>query len=272
MKKIGIIFLLFAAFLFHSCASLSRYPGVGRIREYTIESDQLPPKFDSLRVAFVSDFHLPSKYKMRHLEHTIRALQAQSPELLLLGGDYQEGCDYVEPLFAALAQVSPPCGTFAVLGNNDYERCITEIRQSMERHNITLLEHRNDTIFRGEEYIIISGVRNPFDLKCNGISPTLALQPKDYVILLTHTPDYAEDTDISNTDLVLAGHTHGGQITLFSRIVPQTGSKYGRRFLTGLKETRQGIPIIITNGLGTSRIPVRTGARSEIVIITLVRK
>lgn len=59
--------------------------------------------------------------------------------------------------------------------------------------------------------ILIAGVRNPFNLQKNGVSPTLALSPDDFVILLTHTPDYAEDVAITNTDLVLAGHTHGGR-------------------------------------------------------------
>ncbi len=271
MKKKLFLPLMTAILTLSSCASLSRYPGVGRIRQYTICSNDLPAAFDGFRIGFASDFHYASKYKERHLLNTVRAMQAQSPDVLLLGGDYQEGCEYVAPLFAALAGVNPPYGTYAVLGNNDYERCTDEIRKAMQLHGIRLLEHTLDTLRREGAQIILCGTADPFDLKRNGHSPTAGLKEEDFVILLTHTPDYAEDADISHTDLALAGHTHGGQVTLFGWIVPQTGSKYGKRFLTGLNYNSLGIPIITTNGLGTSRIKLRTGARSEIVIITLRR-
>jgi hypothetical protein len=98
----GLLVWLVVGILLSSCASLSRYPGVGRIRHYTISHPQVPVAFDGFRMAFASDFHLRSKYKERHLAHTVRALQASEADVLLLGGDYQEGCQYVAPLFAAL--------------------------------------------------------------------------------------------------------------------------------------------------------------------------
>ena len=105
----------------------------------------------------------------------------------------------------------------------------------------------------------------------NGQSPTLSLSPDDFVILLSHTPDYAEDVPVTNTDLVLAGHTHGGQVTLFGLYAPVIPSRYGQRFLTGLRYNSNNTPIIITNGIGTSRKNVRLFAPSEVVVITLRR-
>ena len=270
-RKRGLLIWLVVGLLLSSCASLSRYPGVGRIRHYTISHPQVPVAFDGFRMAFASDFHLRSKYKERHLAHTVRALQASKADVLLLGGDYQEGCQYVESLFAALEQVDPPCGIYAVLGNNDYERCTDEIRRSMQAHGVTLLEHTLDTLTRDGQHLILAGVANGFDLKRYAASPTMALKEEDYVVMITHTPDYTEDTDIVHTDLALAGHTHGGQVTLFGWIVPETGSKYGRRFLTGLNYNTKGVPVITSNGLGTSRRNIRTGARSDVVVVTLKR-
>ncbi len=219
-----------------------------------------------------SDFHYKSKFKEKHLRNTVRAINSVSPQLLLLAGDYQEGCEEAIPLFSELAQIEVPYGKIGVLGNNDYERCREEIVHAMRRFGFTLLEHQSDTIRKDGQQIIVCGIRNPFDLKQNGVSPTLALKEDDFVILLTHTPDYVEDTDITHTDLALAGHTHGGQVTFFGLIAPSTGSKYGKSFLTGLKKNNQGIPIIITNGLGTSRKNIRFCAPSEVVLITLVRE
>lgn len=133
-----------------------------------------------------------------------------------------------------------------------------------------VLEHEVDTLRKDGQQIIIAGVRNPFDLTHNGVSPTLALSPKDFVILLVHTPDYIEDVSVANTDLALAGHTHGGQVRVFG-VAPVLNSHYGNRFLTGLAYNTAKIPLIITNGIGTSQLPIRIGAPAEVVMITLHR-
>ena len=98
------------------------------------------------------------------------------------------------------------------------------------------------------------------------------MDQEEFVILLTHTPDYVEDMIAGRVDLALAGHTHGGQVTLFGLYAPVTASKYGTRFRTGLRHNSKGVPIIISNGLGTSRRPVRFCAPTDITIVTLCRR
>ena len=255
-----------------SCAtaSFSKYKGVGRIKRYEIYSEQVPDSFNGFRIAFASDFHYESRFDAKRLEGAVRALQATDADMLLLGGDYRgrEGGD-MEELFSALAQVKTHFGTYAVMGNHERGESDTLVRRAMAHTGVRLLEHKVDTIRKGNEYILICGIRNPFDLKQNGVSPTLTLRPENFVVMLVHTPDYVEDTDISNTDLALAGHTHGGQVSLFKRWTPAHFSKYGNRFLTGLKYNSQGIPVIITNGLGTSRKDIRLFTPSEVIIIEL---
>ena len=268
-RKLVLLSLLIMAL--SSCTSL-RYAGVNRIRNYEIASADVPPSFDGYRIAFASDFHLESKFKERQLRGTIKALQMLAPDVLLLGGDYQEGCEYVVPLFDALGRVTPPDGTYAVLGNNDYERCTELIRNAMHRNDIRLLEHDMDTLRRGNEYIVLWGA-NPYAGRYPSARiinhKSAIINKEDYVILLTHTPDYVEDADVSGVDLALAGHTHGGQVTLFGLYAPVTASRYGTRFRTGLRRNSQGIPVIISNGLGTSRYPIRLFAPTDVVMITL---
>lgn len=140
----------------------------------------------------------------------VNTLAKLSPDLLLMGGDYHEGCEYVPELFVALSLVTPLYGTAGVLGNHDYYRCYDLIKAEMERYGMKLLEHQVDTIRKDGEFILVAGVRDPFDLIQNGVSPTTELSDPDFVILLTHTPDYAENVPVPHTDLALAGHTHGG--------------------------------------------------------------
>ena len=77
---------------------------------------------------------------------------------------------------------------------------------------------------------------------------------------------------LHSIDLALAGHTHGGQVSLFHRWSPARFSHYGHRFLTGLRHNSAGIPIIISNGLGTSRKDIRLFTPSEVVLIVLHRR
>lgn len=248
----------------------SVYTGVDRVVKYDFTHRDVPEAFEGFRIAFISDLHYKSLLKEKGLNDLVRLLIAQKADVLLMGGDYQEGCEYVEPLFAALSRVKTPMGTYGVMGNNDYERCHDDIVKTMEHYGMRVLEHEVDTLRKDGQQIIIAGVRNPFDLAHNGVSPSLALSPRDFVILLVHTPDYVEDVSVANTDLALAGHTHGGQVRVFG-IAPALNSHYGNRFVTGLAYNSAKIPLIITNGIGTSQMPIRIGAPAEIIMITLHR-
>ena len=194
------------------------YSGIDRVVEYDFTHRDVPEAFEGFRIAFISDLHYKSLLKEKGLNNLVDLLIAQKPDVLLMGGDYQEGC---------------------------------ELRKDGQQ-------------------IILAGVRNPFDLKQNGVSPTLALSPNDFVILLVHTPDYVEDVSVANTDIALAGHTHGGQVRVFG-YAPIQNSHYGTRFLTGLAYNSTKMPLIVTNGIGTSQMPVRIGAPAEIIMITLHR-
>ena len=248
----------------------SAYAGISRIVSYDFTHRDVPKAFEGFRIAFISDLHYKSLFKEKGLNSLVKLLIAQKADVLLMGGDYQEGCEYVEPLFAALSQVKTPMGTYGVMGNNDYERCHDDIVRTMEHYGMHVLEHKVDTLRKDGQQILIAGVRNPFDLTHNGVSPSLALSPDDFVILLVHTPDYIEDVSVANTDLALAGHTHGGQVRIFG-VAPILPSHYGNRFVTGLAYNSAKVPLIITNGIGTSQMPVRIGAPAEIVMITLHR-
>ena len=265
-KTIYFSFFIFNFSFLLSCTSL-RYAGVDRIARYDMASADVPQELDGYRIAFATDFHLASAFKERQLQGTVKALRALKPDVILLGGDYQEGCDYVEPLFSALGTLAPPDGIYAVLGNNDFERCTDEIALSMHQNGIHLLDYAADTLHTG---LVVVGV--PYSTHPPLVQPLVERQrTDDYVIFFTHSPDIVESAALSpqRIDLALAGHTHGGQITFFYLVAPETGSRYERRFLYGRQRTSRGVPIIISRGLGTSRMPIRFCAPTDITVVTL---
>ena len=277
MKRICYFFLYVLVVLaLSSCAtaSMSKYKGIGRLKTYDFYSADLPKEFEGFRVAFATDFHYESRFTKKRLPGLVKALKAANADVLLLGGDYRgrQGGD-MDELFQAIRRVDYPMGIYAVMGNHEFGENDRLVREAFDTYGVKLLEHQLDTLRRGDAQLIVCGIRDPFNLKKNGVSPTLQLKPDDFVLLMTHTPDYIEDVDVSNTDLAFAGHTHGGQVSLFKRWTPAKHfSKYGMRFLTGMKHNSAGIPIIISNGIGTSRKDVRLFTPSEVVVVVLHHK
>lgn len=249
-----------------------KHKGIGRVKEYTIASSEIPKAFDNFTIAFLADIHYESKFDTTALVSLCSILDEINADAIMLGGDYQEGCQFVEPLFSNIMRNKPRYGAWGVMGNNDYERCTDIITESMQHNGIRVLENAIDTIWKDNQFIIVAGAKNTFADKETIPSPTLNLNNRDFVILLTHTPDYVEDQDITHTDIALAGHTHGGQVTLFGLYAPIVPSHYGQRFARNLKYNSNNIPVIISNGLGTSRKKIRAFAKSEVILIRLINK
>ena len=178
--------------------------------------------------------------------------------------------DSIENLFVALSSVAPKDGIYAVLGNHEY-RNKELVKEAMTRENIMLLADTVVPVVRGGDTIFIAGVYDSFKYDSLAVQPSETVPDSLFAILLCHTPDYPERS-ASTADLVLSGHTHGGQVSLFGLYTPVKNSSYGTRFLRGRNRTSSGATIITTNGVGTSRRKVRFCVPSELVYITLKRK
>ena len=268
-KKAFIKFTLLAAamLLISSCATLSPN-GVGRVKRYTFSDESVPEEFDGYKIAFISDLHYPSLFTHKRLGRLVRRLQKESPELLLLGGDYVTDIDSLDVLFESLATVKPYCGTYAVLGNHD-KRNEPRIRQAMDEYGIECLD--GVALWRlyddGGE-LTVAGVYDSFADDTLFAQYMERVSDSGFVILLSHNPDFVERHSIT-ADLAFAGHTHGGQVSLLGLYTPVKNTRYGRRFLRGMNRTTNGTALITTNGVGTSRRKVRFCVPSEIVIVRL---
>lgn len=266
-----LVLPLLAVLMLGSCATFNgaKPRGVARIKHYDFYSEDLPQAFDGLDIAFITDLHYKSLFGRRKLVKLTNTLNRMNADVLLMGGDYKEGCENIEELFAWLGRVKTAYGTYAVFGNNDYETCADETRQAMAKNGIRLLEHKVDSLVSGKDRIFVCGVGNPFDMEGWGPLPLEGITEDDFLIMLVHTPDYAENADTTLVDVAFAGHTHAGQVTLFGLYAPVIPSQYGQRFRRGLKYTDSGTPVFISNGIGTSQRNIRLFAPSEIMVVTL---
>lgn len=269
IRPLCMMLLATVLLLTSSCATLSPN-GVGRIKRYTIESDRLPAAFDGCKVAFISDCHYPSLFTAKRLGRLVSSLSGMQPDILLLGGDYVSHNDSIDALFSALASVKPRYGTYAVLGN--HERMNGEdVARSMQKHGIVLLSDSIVCIDSIGGLFSVAGVHDSFSNEPEMLQRIGSAWERGFVLLLAHTPDYAENSSVK-ADVVLSGHTHGGQVSLLGLYSPVKNTQYGNRFLHGMNMTSSGVPIITTSGVGTSRRKVRICVPSEIVMLYLVVK
>lgn len=235
-------------------------------KEITIESDQIPAQFDGKRIVFISDIHAGDSFHQNRVDSLINQVNALKPDLILLGGDYVDGdSEYVQPTFKSLSKLKAPLGVFAVLGNKDPQY---DTLEAIPQHGLTYIGNKGTWIKEDGSRIRLGGVGD-FN---NGVQllgyTTSVVSTQDFVILLTHNPDYFPLVDKSKVDLVFSGHTHGGQVTFFGIWAPSTHSVYGNKYRTGVIE-EGGSTLIVSNGIGTTILPLRFFARPQIIVTTL---
>ncbi|MDH7490032.1 MAG: metallophosphoesterase [Anaerolineae bacterium] len=243
-----------------------------RVRHLTVADVDVPPAFHGTRIAFLSDIHHGPFFSLKRVRRVVDIVNGLRPDIILLGGDYvHRDARYIAPVFAELARLRAPLGVFAVAGNHDDWEGIDETRAAMARAGIVNLDNRAAWITMGGDRIRIGGVGDLWE-DAHEIAPTLdGVRESDFVILLSHNPDFAEQIQTDGIDLVLSGHTHGGQVTLFGLWATAVPSAYGQKYRSGFVRTEHTLAYV-TTGVGTITPPVRFCARPEVVLITLERR
>jgi predicted MPP superfamily phosphohydrolase len=219
-------------------------------------------------IALLSDFHpaLPNMPPHR-LAGIVAKVNALHPDVVVLAGDFVADSGLWMRAYPISASIAPlgglraPLGIFAVLGNHDSWNDRGAIRRELVRRGITVLA--NDARQAGP--LAIGGLD---DLLTGHARPKAMLAALARLhggrVILSHSPDPFARLP-ANMGLMLAGHTHCGQITFFGW-APVTNSFYGRRFVCGLVRERGNV-LVVTAGLGTSVVPIRLGARPDIWLI-----
>jgi predicted MPP superfamily phosphohydrolase len=236
-----------------------------RITNYKVEVKGKIFGNEHLKIAFVSDFHLNGKTPERFVRKCVRKIKEVDPDVMLYGGDIIEGSgegtrmSYFERLFR---EISPVYGSYAILGNHDRIRN-NDRENFFNRADITLL--RDSIAFPGGSFAV-AGRRDIREGRVK-IEDLVKSVPEEIpLIILDHRP--VENDQISETkaDLVLSGHTHHGQLFPINLITSKIYElSYGYM-------KKRNTHFIVSSGLRLWGPPVRTIARSEIVVVDVTFK
>ncbi|HEU0051026.1 MAG TPA: metallophosphoesterase [Patescibacteria group bacterium] len=236
----------------------------------TIKRYHLPVADQSkttVRIAFLSDFHANETKGKKFFSRVAAKTNALKPDLILLGGDFMEERASFLPELLPLKKLKANYGKFFIIGNHDFFDDPGRVRREIEKLGFTDLSNKEEAFEIHNRPLRIVGLDDVWfgapDLS------VIHARSKEPRILLTHEPDALFDLKKGDADLVLVGHTHGGQVRLpfFGRVIPLP-QKISHTFDRGRKFWC-AIPVIISQGLGESVFPLRFFCPPEIVLIDL---
>ena len=244
------------------------------VNQHTIQINNWPNGLKGLRIAVIGDIHAGAPFiddlKLRLLvEHT----NQQQPDLVVLLGDFMSQDTWhghrVAPEIIAnhLKYLQAPLGVYAVLGNHDWSDNGDHVRRSLEQAGIRVLENDVSEVKRGGTSFWLAGLADVWT-RPQQVPETLEKVPSgSLVIALTHNPDVFQQLP-KTVPLLLAAHTHGGQVKFPLIGTPVVPSRFGQRYSAG-HVFENDHHLFVTTGIGTSILPVRFRVPPEIVILTI---
>ncbi|MFZ0921753.1 MAG: metallophosphoesterase, partial [Candidatus Acidiferrales bacterium] len=233
------------------------------VTEHRIGLTNLPESFRGLRVVQLTDIHHGLYFPAAALSLAVELTNKLEPDIIALTGDFvTRSRNYIEPAAEMLGALRAREGVFAVLGNHDFRVDADEIAAALDRHGVEVLRNRHVTLRRRGQKLCLAGI-DDFLYRADLPRAVRGIQAGTPTVLLSHNPGIIEHAAHMGINLVLSGHTHGGQVRL-----PLIGCVYGRsdekmRFKKG-RDSLGGTQIYVSRGLGTVVLPVRYGCPSEI--------
>lgn len=231
---------------------------------------EMPNLKQDLKIALLTDIHLGKNLHENFLDKLIAKVNLQKPDMVAIVGDLIDASpENLKRYISKINDLNSTYGTFYALGNHEYYHGINEVLDLLRKHtNMKILVNQNLDL----GFINIAGLGDLAGLDKGLYAPNLArikvdLNTSKASILLTHQPKTALLYDLSDFDLVLSGHTHGGQIFPFMFLV-----KLQQGFVHGLYDLGEKTKLYVSSGAGFWGPSLRVFAPSEIVILNLKGK
>lgn len=242
-----------------------------------LQSTDLPEDVGQLRIVYLTDIHYGSFYSLGRVKELVSRVNALNPDLILLGGDYADDSDGAIQFFKDAPSFHARYAVCGVVGNHDRtepESNLSQLKSAMFAAGVTPLVNEVMQVRIGSSGVYVAGiddVNNGWpDL--DGVASQVTQE--DYVIFLSHSPAVIPDA-LNATgadgrknwfDLGLYGHTHGGQVAFLGQLlgISDVPARYEHGWL---QENR--IDMLVSNGVGTSILPIRVFRRPQIHLITV---
>lgn len=219
-----------------------------------------------MRLVFFSDLHIGEAMTPDYIARAVKLIQDQQPDLILCGGDFIDHravYAYDPRVMASLRSLHAPLGVYYVLGNHEYRddleaniRWVSEVGGTLLRDSIAFPGNGPLTLIGRDDWV--NGNRKPFEVIANEADPL-----RGPVVLMEHTPASIDSIGDSPVDLILCGHTHGGQIWPGQLMV---WWRYG--MVSGTRPVGEH-EVCISSGIGSAGATYRVGTRSEIRVYDL---
>lgn len=261
---IGIFIIFIIIILSHTISFLTLDRCI-EYKEVSFQSTKVPKEMNGYKIAFISDTHAMAA---QELKEVVSELNKQQLDLLTLGGDFPSSNEVLENFMEILSQVVTSDGVYGVEGNHDN---YIDLFAVMEQYSIQPLSNSGVPI---REHFYLAGVEDLWNRNSDIEKAVEGAKENDFVLLIAHNPDVTMLQNTTATDLILSGHTHGGQITLFGIWAPaltlrKSITDYGQRFMSGWSKSRDDVPVYVSNGTGTFINVPRVFARPQVILITL---
>jgi len=237
------------------------------IEHRQIKLRRLPRELDGFRIVQLSDLHHSPFTSREQIERAIDTANSLQPDIVALTGDYvSKERAYAAPCAELLGALRARHGVYAVLGNHDHWTDAALITDLFRAEGITVLVNQGMRFEKNGAAFWLAGVDDTM-VGLEDLPLALAGSSEhEFKLLLAHNPIILRKAARAGVDLVLSGHTHGGQVSLRSE--RNLAGRPRRRLLKGL--ARQGeTQIYVTRGLGTVVLPVRFGCPPEVSLLEL---
>lgn len=216
----------------------------------------------------LSDIHHGLYMRLEEVERAVELANRLEPDLVALTGDFVTNSrKYIAPVARALGRLRARLGCYAVLGNHDHRVGADSVAAALEAHGMEVLRNRYVRLRRNGSSLVVAGVDDVGYGEDNlrlALEGAMAEQP---TVLLAHNPAVLPRAAACGVDLVLSGHTHGGQLDA-PRLRSAIGLRVPLRFRHGLEQVG-ATQLYISRGLGTVVLPLRVRCPAEIPVLHL---
>jgi len=264
----SVISLFYYSFIFE--------PNNIQIERINIEIENLPEEFEGVKIVHLTDFH--SKGFGEREKKTVEIIREINPDFIFITGDFvdhsTEDWDSCQKFWRELSHQHQG-KIFGVLGNHEHwikSLDISAIEKMLEESGISILNNENIKILRDNNYIYLIGVDDPDSEKDDLPKAIIDTEENIPKILLAHSPDIIDNLQEEKVDLILVGHTHGGQVVIPFIKPFWVPTKNRGKYASGLFEINNTY-LYVNRGVGLApTLPIRFNCPPEITVIELKNK